>query len=83
MPLFDFTCRQCGAEFEGLFLRDDDQIECPECGSPLVDRKTVSLFSCTGVQVIKRLKLDSGERMSQGSAWMKKQKLRKDRIKIL
>ena len=83
MPLFDFTCRQCGTEFEGLVLKDADQTECPECGSLSVERSTVSLFSCTGVQVTKRLKLDSEERMRKGMQQMKKQKLRKDRIKIL
>ena len=83
MPLFDFTCKRCGAEFESLVLKDTDRIECSACGSRSVHRMTVSLFSCTGVQVTKRLKLDSEERMNKGTAWMKKQKLRKNRIKIL
>ena len=83
MPIFDFTCNRCGTEFESLLLGDKDQVQCPGCGSISVHRKTVSLFSCTGVQVTKRLKMDSEERMNKGSQWMKKQKLRKDRIKIL
>ncbi|MFC1886004.1 FmdB family zinc ribbon protein [Thermodesulfobacteriota bacterium] len=83
MPIFDFICKTCGNEFEGLVLNKTDKIHCPECESRLVHRTTVSLFSCTGVQVTKRLKLDSEERMNRGSRWMKKQNLRKSRIKIL
>ena len=83
MPIFDFTCNRCGSEFEGLVLKDNDRVQCPECGNLSVRREPVSLFSCTGVQVTKRLKMDSEERMNKGRQWMKKQKLRKDRIKIL
>ena len=84
MPIYDFTCKRCSAGFEDLVLKDTDRIQCPECGSRSVERITVSLFSCTGVQVTKRLKLDSEERMRTGMQQMKKQRLwEKDRIKIL
>ena len=83
MPIFDFKCKRCGCEFEGLVLNNADQIHCPECDSRSVHRESVSLFTCTGVQVTKRLKLDSEERMNRGRRFMKQQQLRKDRIKIL
>lgn len=83
MPLFDFTCLDCQHEFEFLSLKNSELPECPECKSRTVVRHTVSLFSCTGVQVTKRLKLASEDRMKQGMKEMKGQNLRKERIKII
>lgn len=83
MPLFDFTCHKCGHEFEHLILKHADQPQCPNCGSKSVTRLAVSLFSCTGVQLTKQLKMESEERMKRGMERMKKEKLRKDRIKIV
>ncbi len=83
MPIFDFTCNQCDHQFESIVLGDSDRIQCPECGSSAVFRITVSLFSCTGVQLNKQLRLDSEERMNKGRGLMKKQGMRKSRIKIL
>ena len=82
MPIFDFTCRRCGHEFERLILKHSDLPPCPECGSRSVTRMAVSLFSCTGVQMTKQLKFESEERMKKGMEQMKKNKLRKERIKI-
>jgi len=82
MPIFDFTCRRCGHEFEHLILKHHDLPRCPECGSRSVARMAVSLFSCTGVQMTKQLKLESEERMKKGMEQMKKKTLRKERIKI-
>jgi putative FmdB family regulatory protein len=83
MPIFDFTCKQCDHAFESLVLGESDRIRCPECGSGAVLRMTVSLFSCTGVQLTKQLRLDSEERMKKGRDLMKKEGMRKNRIKIL
>ncbi|RLC28064.1 MAG: zinc ribbon domain-containing protein [Deltaproteobacteria bacterium] len=34
MPIFEFVCRDCGREFEELFLPSDKNApECPHCGS--------------------------------------------------
>jgi putative FmdB family regulatory protein len=82
MPIFDFTCRRCGHEFEHLILKDRELPRCPGCGSRSVTRMAVSLFSCTGVQMTKQLKFESEERMKKGVEQMKKEKLRKERIKI-
>ncbi len=83
MPLFDFTCLDCQHEFEFLSLKHSEPPECPECQSRSVVRQAVSLFSCTGVQMTKRLKMESEERMKRGMKEMKGQSLRKERIKIL
>jgi putative FmdB family regulatory protein len=40
MPLFDFTCRSCGARFEELMRgsdRDED-VECKACGAREAER---------------------------------------------
>jgi putative FmdB family regulatory protein len=88
LPLYDFHCDACGAEFERLLLKQDETVECPSCLADSVTRLTVSSFTCTGVQVTKRLRLESEERMRKGSEQLsgKKpggQQLRKQRIKIL
>lgn len=40
MPMYTFTCRECGHTFEELLLssRYLDQVTCPECGSRQVER---------------------------------------------
>jgi putative FmdB family regulatory protein len=83
MPIFDYSCCECGSEFESLTLRNDEAVLCPECGSGTVERVTVALFSCSEVNMTKRLTMDSEDRLKKGSDWMRRQKMRKDRIKIL
>lgn len=40
MPLFEYSCRQCGERFESLVRRADvDRTVCPECGSKRVQRQ--------------------------------------------
>lgn len=42
MPIYEYTCRACGAETEKLQkLSDPDWVECPSCGKPKLQR-TVS-----------------------------------------
>ena len=35
MPIYEYKCRKCGAEFEQLLKRADEKVNCPECGSPM------------------------------------------------
>lgn len=37
MPLYDFHCSHCAADFE-LLMRASDQPACPKCGSQTVNR---------------------------------------------
>ena len=82
MPIFDYICKNCNHEFESLVLHRTESVCCPACGRDSV-KKTVSLFTCTGVRLDKRLKMDSEEHMKKGMKMMKKEKPRKKRIKIL
>ena len=83
MPIFDYCCCLCGFEFEKIVMNGKDPGPCPQCGSEGVQRKMVSLFNCTSVQLTKRMKMESEERMKKGQEMLKKAPLRKDRIKIL
>lgn len=35
MPIYEFQCRECGAEFEKLILKaaDRESLQCPACAS--------------------------------------------------
>ncbi|MEA4863426.1 MAG: zinc ribbon domain-containing protein [Victivallaceae bacterium] len=39
MPIFDYKCRDCGAEFEQIVRSGNDTVECPGCGGSAVDRQ--------------------------------------------
>ena len=50
MPIYEFRCPTCGAEFSELMLRHDPDaladVKCPKCGqSPVVRR--ISSFAAT------------------------------------
>lgn len=46
MPIFEYKCDQCDAEFEKLvFATDDMDIQCPDCKSIQVSKK----MSATGL----------------------------------
>ena len=40
MPLYDFSCDDCGTKFEGLVRNEAEipKVECPECGEKHVSR---------------------------------------------
>ena len=38
MPIFDYSCSACSAEFEAL-VRGSNSPVCPECGSKELERK--------------------------------------------
>jgi putative FmdB family regulatory protein len=83
MPIFDYSCDHCGAVFEILLLRGTERIQCPKCGGDSVKRSAISTFSCTGVQLTKRLKMESEEQLKKGQKMMRRENLRKKRIGIL
>jgi len=49
MPLYEYTCQQCGTCFDALrAMADADKpIACPECGGSET-RRAISLFSAIG-----------------------------------
>ncbi|MBU1248999.1 MAG: zinc ribbon domain-containing protein [Proteobacteria bacterium] len=44
MPIFEYKCKDCGAEFEELIFSETDEVACEECGS----KNTGKLMSCCG-----------------------------------
>jgi putative FmdB family regulatory protein len=82
MPIFDYFCLQCGFQFESIALREGGRVSCPDCGSLRTGKKKVSLFHCTGVQLTKRLRMESEEQLKKGQEILTRGNLRKDRIKI-
>lgn len=49
MPIYEYKCEDCGARFEKLVRRpeDESQLGCPSCGKPRV-AKQLSTFSAHG-----------------------------------
>ena len=50
MPMYEFTCRKCGATFEELMSlaeMEASKPECPECGSKRTERR-MSAFATGG-----------------------------------
>ena len=48
MPMYEFVCRECGAEFEELLTHAEleaGEVACPECGSDKVERQLSSFAS--------------------------------------
>ncbi|QGY40091.1 zinc ribbon domain-containing protein [Pseudodesulfovibrio cashew] len=46
MPIYEYRCRACGAEFEELVFSQDELPPCPKCGSTQVEK----LMSACAVQ---------------------------------
>ena len=46
MPIYEYRCQQCGADFELLrsISASDEDLACPECGAPEPSRK-LSIFA--------------------------------------
>jgi putative FmdB family regulatory protein len=43
MPIFEYTCKSCGAEFEKL-MRASTVLDCPSCNGTELDKK-LSVFA--------------------------------------
>lgn len=51
MPVYEYKCEKCGAEFTHLKLKASDEPACPKCKSKKVSKK-MSSFSCSGPSVL-------------------------------
>jgi putative FmdB family regulatory protein len=49
MPLYDFHCKGCGHEFEGLVRAHDPAVRCPSCKSEDVE-KLLSSFAVSSAE---------------------------------
>ena len=61
MPIYEYECRRCGKKFEILVNGPDRKtIQCPVCSSGSAAR-VMSLFSCLGVQLTKKFRMEAEE----------------------
>jgi putative FmdB family regulatory protein len=60
MPIFEFTCKECGKSFEELVLSTSkvDDVVCPACGSGEVKKKMSTFAS----------RVDGGSSFSLGAS---------------
>lgn len=47
MPIYEYTCPTCSADFEKLLRRTDEPVACPSCGHDK-PRRRLSSFSFSG-----------------------------------
>ena len=48
MPMFDFVCPRCGAQFEDLVKKADEKVECPECQCAACERQLAKVAFSVG-----------------------------------
>lgn len=46
MPMFEYTCNDCGKNFEELVSSESEPVECPACHSQNA-RKLLSVFAAS------------------------------------
>ena len=46
MPLFEYSCLECGTDFESLILKNSEieELKCPTCGGSKLEQK-ISAFA--------------------------------------
>ena len=49
MPIYEYRCASCKAEFEKLMFSSSSPVACPSCGDPDVERLP-SVFGMSGVE---------------------------------
>jgi len=47
MPIFEYRCQDCGAQFEKISYAAKTKIHCKKCSSPRVE-KLLSVFAVSG-----------------------------------
>ena len=49
MPIYEYTCDDCGEEFEKLVFGSKPEVSCPKCSNNKVTKK-MSAFGMSGVE---------------------------------
>jgi putative FmdB family regulatory protein len=44
MPIYEYTCTECGEDFEELILNSREDVLCPNCNSEKIQKK-MSVFA--------------------------------------
>ena len=52
MPMFDYVCSACGAEFEELVRKPDETVSCPECGAAQCLRQLAKVAFSVGAKFV-------------------------------
>lgn len=60
MPMYEYTCLDCGEEFEELVRSSDEQVECEACESEKVKRKMSTFAAHTGGHTLGSMPPPSG-----------------------
>jgi len=71
MPIYDFHCRACGHEFEGLSRAQDPPVTCPSCKGQDLERLP------SGFAV------SSAEKTAAAAADARKRQVRANRDKVI
>ena len=61
MPIYDYRCRSCGHEFEGLSRPQDPPVVCPTCKSGDLE-KLLSGFAVSSAEKTAAAALDARKR---------------------
>ena len=48
MPIYEYTCQNCGDDFECIVFRTDEPVECPKCGNKQPTKKMSSFGFSVG-----------------------------------
>ncbi len=58
MPIYEFTCNNCGKNFETLVMRigGEEDVRCAECDSPNVQKR----ISTSSYRTVKRSSIPAG-----------------------
>lgn len=48
MPIYEYTCKGCGCDFEELVFSSDEEPDCPVCGSANSEKKISTVAAIGG-----------------------------------
>lgn len=69
MPIFDFTCKQCGHKFDLLIPNaEKDKVKCPQCGTADV-RQLFSSFGTGATSVDSKIIKDVCKTCGMNNTW--------------
>ncbi len=52
MPIYEFTCQDCGEQFEEILLGEEEEVACPACSGQNVQRLISACKFKTGGPIV-------------------------------